>query len=430
MTWMQRFRLRAAEERGSLPMAMIAVIVVGGLTTAITADVVVGQQQARHDVVYESSLQAAEDGLERMVAQVEAGSQGASFTLPAYDVNGAEVEGSATRSSSGDWVFRAQGTDPDGVQRQVEMRMDMLGIFNFAAFGRVAIGLRGGNGADSYRSGTFDQATTPPGFAVSATGSAVCGDRMCNPTGNGVVGTNGALFLRGEDLANANYAEIHFANEVIPVDERLPGATGFCDGANTTCSTATETSCGLRGAGVNKLQYCAEPIELPEVVLPSTPTTAFDGTGTLGPGTHVFTNATLNSGTVITGTPSNPTIIYLTGQLNASGNVNWNTAANEPRPSPGLLIFSTSTGVAIQVGNHSNISAAIYAPNGSFDGNAQSGLYGSVVANDANTNGGFHVHYDDALSDVTDGADQQAASWIECEADPATFLGSTAVTCR
>ncbi len=50
-------------ERGSLPMAMLAILIVGSLATVLVGTVVVGQRQTRFDQGFEQSLQVAETGL-------------------------------------------------------------------------------------------------------------------------------------------------------------------------------------------------------------------------------------------------------------------------------------------------------------------------------------------------------------------------------
>ncbi len=433
-------RYRLADDRGSLPIAMLAVLVVAALVSVVLSSVVTGQRQTRFDESFEQALQIAEVGLERMVALVESREATDSFTVCAAPpagcpVDGGQYWGEAVKDSADDWTIEAQGRASDGTVRSLQAVVDVRSLFNLAAFGKFFSDFNGGNGADSYRSGSWNLSVYPRTFTQSDTGSNICMDgtsspadpsrssdsdvRMCTPTGNGVVATNGELFLKGGVIDDTDYVEIHHARDRI--SDPLPDATGYCKGVATTCSTPYETECDVRGAGAKKLQYCRDPIVLPSdpVTPPSAPTGAFDGAGaTLAAGVHVFTNVTLYTSTVVQGTPENPTIIYLTGKLAIPNreyvNFRTNAAGNKvPRPSPSLLIFSSGSGPALDFGNHASFAGAVYAPSAGFTGGAQGNVYGSMIAGSINNNGGWNFHYDEALAEVTVGAPLQASDWTE-----------------
>lgn len=416
---------RLGEERGSLPLALLAMLIVGSVISVTTATVITGQQQSRFDQGFEQSLPIAEVGLDRMVSLVESRAMTESFTMPSTPAGGGTYAGQAVRSD-GTWAITSTGTAADGTQRMVQATVANASVFDQAAFGLHGANLGGGNRADSYRSGTW----SGPIFTRLENLGLVCdardrpdplsGDRICpaRATGNGVISTNGVLKLNGTATFGAvDGAEIHYASEVVA--DPLPGATGRCDGPLTCDGYNQPRDATLPVAdGNRKLEYFRERVDPPPVTLPSSPVGEFDGANkTLGPGTYVFTNATLYSTTTFTGTPENPVVIYLTGTLRVSKQQDINfdimNAVFGPRPSPSLLIFSATAGTAFDLSNQVRISAALYGPNGSFAGGAQSQLFGAVVANSINNNGGWKFHYDEALREVTTGGVPRASGWVE-----------------
>ncbi|MBW3557686.1 MAG: hypothetical protein KY454_12215 [Actinobacteria bacterium] len=405
-------------ERGSLPLAMLAVLVVGSLVTVLVGTVVVGERQTRFDQGFEQSLQVAETGLERMVHLVASGQRTQTFDLAETDTPGGRYSGRATRNRR-DWLLEAAGTAANGTSRTVSITVSIESLFGVAAYGRTQVALRGDNAADSYASGTFNNVGV---FNLLGSGSNICrtggatadpfnpahsGDtRMCTPTGNGVVATNEELFLLGGVIGRVDRAEVHYARE--NVSDPLPGATGFCGGVTETC-------------GSPKLAYFREPIELqPDPVVPPADLTnrgSFSGS-VLPAGRQLYTNVTLDTNTVIQGTPENPTVLYLTGTLTVPNQavVNFRQTLDGrwvPKPTPGLLIFSAGVGPALRFGNHASFSGAVYAPRATFSGGAAGNVYGSMVTGSISTQGSWNFHYDDVLGDVDTEARRVIRNWRE-----------------
>ncbi len=403
-------------ERGSLPVVMLAILVVGSLITALVGTVVTGQRQTRFDQGFEQSLQVAEIGIERMRFLIKSGARTDDFSLPESAVPGGRYGGTADRDGR-TWALSSTGIADDGTSRTVALTLTARSVFGVAAFGRTRVELRGNNSADSYRSGTF---TPPSGFSLSASGSNICDGlsaadpfspaastttRMCSPTGEGVVATNAELYLRGGVIDSVDRAEIHYAREEVAAP--LEGATGFCGGVTATC-------------GSERLAYFTDPIELdPDPVIPPADLTnqgPFDG-GTLPAGRQLYTNVTLDTSTVVQGTPSNPTVIYLTGTLTVPNGevVNFQLVGGRwvPKPAPGLLIFSAGVGPALRFGNHASFAGAVYGPRATFSGGAAGNIYGSMVTGSISTQGSWNFHYDQALGDVETEARHVATHWAE-----------------
>lgn len=413
-------RSPCVDDRGSLPLALLAVLVVGALVTVLLTTIVTGQSQTRFDQGYEQALQVAESGLDRMAHLVRTGQRDSDFSVDGSGESGT-YEGTAVRDERGDWELTATGTAPGGTTRTVRTTIRWESVFGVAAFGRTQVGMRGGNTADSFQSGVLDPVNDT--FDPTAGGSDIClsdgttadptkaadssDTRMCNPTGNGVVATNEELFLRGGVIDEVDRAEVHYARE--GVSDPLPGATGYCGGVTETCAS-------------DKLAYFREPLELePDPVVPPADLTnqgAFSG-GTLPAGRQLYTNVTLDSDTVVEGTPTDPTVVYLTGTLRVPNGavVNFQEDSDGnptvPEPPPSLLVFSSGVGPALRFGNHASFSGAVFAPRAAFSGGAAGNIYGAVVTGSVSTQGSWNFHYDDALGDVETEAKQEVEEWRE-----------------
>jgi hypothetical protein len=395
---------------------MLAILIIGSLVTVLVGTVVAGQRQTRFDQGFEQSLHVAETGLDRMIYLIESAQRTDDFSVPETAVAGGHYSGAAERTGR-DWEVTATGTAPDGTSRTVTITITTESVFRLAAYGRTLLELRGSNSADSYRSGTFAESGL---FSLLAGGSSICygldpanpfnpahsdATAMCSPTGNGVVATNGELYLLGQVIDDVDRAEIHYGRE--NVADPLPGATGFCGGVTETCASP-------------KLAYFREPIELePDPVVPPAELInqgSFTGT-TLPAGPQLYTNVTLRTDTVVEGTADNPSIVYLTGTLTVPNGavVNFLNVAgiSVPKPSPGLLIFSAGIGPALRFGNHASFSGAVYAPRATFSGGAAGNIYGSMVTGSISTQGGWNFHYDDALGDVETEARRVRSRWSE-----------------
>lgn len=455
---------RFSDERGSLPFALLAVIIVTGLVTVVTSTTIAGQKQTRFDQGFEQSLQVAEIGLDSAVTLV------ASKTLSDADspyepcpaggctAAGGTYDVRAELDPAGYWVVSSTGTAADGTSRTVESKIGWKSVFNVAAFGKVFADFNGGNGADSYRSGTYNADKTV--FTENKADELICKESggggyanptlssdsnvgMCTPTYKGVVATNGELRLKGNVWDETDYAEIHYAKEKIA--DPLPDATGYCKSQGTSCPTTFELSCDVReapgvvpGTSVDRLQYCRDPLVVPND--PVTPPAGLTNQGVfdaqtlapadnrMPPGPQLYTDVTLNAGTVIEGTAENPTVIYMTGTLTIPplsnpdptkrGIVNFQPGPNGtliPRPAPSLLVFSSSQNgdAGLDFGGAASFAGAVHAPNAGFAGGSQGNVYGGIIALNINNTGGWNFHYDEALGDVTVHGTLVNSDWVE-----------------
>jgi hypothetical protein len=423
---MRNLRRRMASDEGSLMVSLLAVLILTSLVAVTIATVATGQKQTRFDNSFERALQVAEYGLDEMAALVQSdptAPDGAFAPIEGEVSSGGKFATTATRT--GDvWTIESTGVSPDGRERRLQAQVEVTGLFNLAVFGKIFVDFNGGNGASSYNS---ESNSTVCHTDSTSRADVVAGDfsvEPCFQTGQGVVATNGKLFLKGQAAADADRMEIHFARdeEYLAGLEPLEGATGYCNGVPATCGAYNEFVTDAAGDSVRRLSYFRKPIELPAITVcdglgaPS----GFNGNGSLGGGVYNFTDVTLRESTVFTGTPENPTVICMSGKLTVPNHnaVNFEPApagGTQPRPPGSLFIFNrySGTGTGIDMGTHAAISAAIYAPDASFQGGAQGNVFGTLIAHSIDNNGGWNFHYDEALGRAKINAPVRMSDWTE-----------------
>ena len=443
-------------EDGSLPLAMLAVLVVTALTAVATMTMVMGQTQTRRDQDFEQSLQVADTGLNRMITLIETRDREASFCIgtPPTDLPGYQAicvvsntitappgyTGQAIRNDAQDlWTLTVRGTI-NARARTLQATIPMGSPFTYAPLGRQRIELQGGNRADSYRSGTFSNGS-PRTFTARAYSTYLDNSNaVTDKTGKGFFATEGPLTLNGQSFDQSDGAHIWYVKN--PgyaggnyVSDPLPGATGICVGVTQTCNgyNVIRDPALPFGDGNRRLEYKRDRVKMPPLRVPTQPTLHYDGTnktlvgmsvadpanGKLANQPYVFRSAKLYSSTTIAGTPTDPTVIYLTGELTAPAHsrINFqpdpgNAALLRPKPSSGLLIYSIMTGTAVQFATGVQISGGIYAPYGSFSGGSQGEIFGALVADWIRTTGGWQFHYDETMGELK-GGDLKAVDWVE-----------------
>jgi hypothetical protein len=443
-------------EDGSLPLAMMSVLIVTALTAVATSTMVLGQAQVRRDQAFEQALQVADTGLNRMITLVETRDREATFcmgtpptTLPGYlpvcTVSNtvtapSTYSGQAIRDETLDaWTLTVRAT-VNGRSRTIQSVVPMGSPFTDAAVGRQKIELQGGNRADSFRSGTFSNGS-PRTFAHRPYADYLNTDNSIkDPTKKGFFVTEGPLNLNGQSFQQSDGAKIWYAKNpgylgTNYVSTPLPGATGICEGVTETCQgyNVPRDAALPFGDGNRRLEYYRDRVKMPPLRVPTQPFQHFDGTnktlvpisqadpvhGKLAGQPYVFRSAKLYSTTTFTGTAVDPVVIYVTGEFTAPSHqlINFETdplapTLKRPRPSPSLLMYSTMVGNAVQLSTGVQISGGVYAPYGNFIGGSQGEIFGALTADIIRTNGGWKFHYDETMSEIR-GSDLKAIDWVE-----------------
>lgn len=367
--------LRSADDAGSIPLVLLAAIVLGGLIVALYVDVATGQRLASADRDFHQSVQVADAGLQEAFVSLAALEDTELPPVGEYlegDRSGVlgrgTYEWSARRVDAHKWQVRSVGTFGTH-ERVLEAAMGPENIFALAAFADVLIELRGANWADSYDGSSTD-------------------------SGRGMVGSNQEIVLRGN-------AEVDWVL-------RYGGAT-YNDGGVIRDGGGIETGDhqdlpDLGGRAYSQEGVCSSGPEYDDIA----------DVGTLERGeTYCVAQARFHDGEhLLTGTSTDPTRIFiapsgnleLLGQGNqrcdATSCVNWTVGEDQPAATD-LEIYLASGGGEVLANNYSVIAAGIYAPYSNCSGpNAQGDVYGSIVCRTLDSKGGWNFHYDERFDEV------------------------------
>jgi hypothetical protein len=371
-------------ERGSLPMVLLAAIVLGGVVISLFGYVATGQRTARQDRDFNRAIQVADAGIQNAFSDL-AGLDPDDPSLPPIggtltrtgDVDGHPWSTTARRVSRTRWQVRSEGV-ADGSTRAIEATIGPRQLFGLAAFADLKIELRGGNDADSY-------------------------DGVSWGTGNGAVGSNNEIVLRGNATvdwvmryANATYSEKGIVVNGVETSEDpayLPplGAEAYADGG--VCFGQTPIAYTGQFALVKGKTYCFTGASFPA-------------------GDHRLVDAASSTDPTVAPVdvdPDGPTRIYIAPSgnlvLGGQGNGGCDKAACvniDPVDAPAatnLEIYLASGEVLAN--NHTKIAAGIYAQSSNCSGpNAQGDVYGSIICRTLDSKGGWAFHYDDRFKDV------------------------------
>lgn len=219
---MERFHTRrtkqSRQEEGSLLLALLAILIIGGLVTVLMAATVTGQRQVQFDRNFSGAINPASSGIDAATTWIntEEADQGGVVADPStqYTRNGAvDPDGgytftwTASKVNDQRWEITSVGTAPDGTTRTVEASVVPRPLFQFAAFAKTNVGLGGGNSADSYDP---------------------YGDPQLD-TGRGIVGSNGIINIDNNSTAqNTDGVELHNYDDDDTLESRIVGNCADC----------------------------------------------------------------------------------------------------------------------------------------------------------------------------------------------------------
>lgn len=353
-------------DEGSLLFALLGVLVVTGIATSLFAVTRNLQDQTRSGRDHQVAITGADAGVHHALTTISLLQDPTVTALQdTSTVGDVDFSWTAERAGAG-WQVRARATK-GGRERVVEAVVERSSRFVIGAFADVAFTMRGGNGVDSYNSST------------SAT-----------DTGNGSVGTNGALEMNG----NAHADRIHLfgpnatctksgcdSGQLVGVNEPLD-----VDAMTAAIQAEMDAACGGNHSGW--LASAGGPL--------------------VGGTTYCFSDMTVDADVVLQGASSaNPVTIYLSGDFDMANHVRLNCAgcgAGSTPDAAGLQVYGTGT--SFRLGNHAWLAAAIAVPNASCQGspsNAQAEVFGAMVCDDLSNQGGWNFHFDDSLLDLGNG---------------------------
>lgn len=354
------------DDEGSVVLALLLVLTLGGLSLALLAATVSHISSAERDKTFTGAAPVGDAGIGQGLLVLNSGgvppssSQALTQSGRTTDWSGTAVVDPTFRAPTS---YTLSSTTRDA-GRQFRAEAVQGRRFAVAAFADRSIVFNGSNSADSYNSRT---GTT-------------------NATGRGRVGSNGSVTLHGASTT---------VDGVDLYDWTTSPNAGRCSHSGaSTCSTSLVTvpeRFDLSSAASTSF-IRAELNGCPTTALTS-PTT----TSTLPAGKSCYSSVKLQGDITIAG----PTVLYVSGDVVIEHHLKINYSAGVV-PNPSLLQIYL-LGTTFNMNNHSTLVAAVYAPLATCRGGAQSNVYGSLVCGTIANTGGWGFHYDEALGAIGDG---------------------------
>lgn len=417
---MTAVRRLVRSDRGSVPLALLVVVIMAGMTSIVFARMTAEQRSVRHDTEFTTSIHAAEAGIEEAAFRANnhllIGTSGAG----SGSANGFDYDWTATRDDEADpWIVTAIGTGPTDVSRTVVAELADRPLFDNALATHLGVNFQGGNAADSYNSATQERCAgpSPDCFGIVASNGNI-------DMGSSGGGTNYADRVHVHDWANPDntgpdrcgpdnsiYCEEdrdplpqHRVNIDDPLDIR--GQVGLVEdlledcGENPPNWTASEhisgadpsaavldPSVALSHPEVGTFYCFGEMLFDTKTELPASVTADNGLVIVVRDRIKIEGNVEINCPGCASGFPSSP-------DMPAARRLQILTLA-EDQPANGNNVLA-----AIQIRQHAKLGAAIYAPNascGNQQSNAQVEIYGSLTCKTVLNQGGWQFHYDEDL---------------------------------
>lgn len=405
MTLQTRRFDRLATQDGSMILALLASIIVGGLIITLVATTMTGQQATRGDRDFQSAINGADAAVQQAYTVVSRIGEDddpvcASGSVPTGDcVLNDEHLGldtdlgdlqdfawTATQISPVRWEVRGSGF-VDGVERVVEADLAQDAIFQVGAFADIGFTMRGSNFVRSYNASAAN-------------------------TGNGSIGSNGLITINGNSRA-----------DIINLFGPSARCSGSCGGSGISGGGESVETGFSEVFDVDAIEDAIR--EAMDAACPSATLPSYDPNvhGVLQGGeTYCFQQIDLPNRTEFRissdASFSNPVNVYVRENVVIGNHSEINCftgcGGSADRPDSGALQIFT-LGEKFQLGNQSQAAFAVAAPAAACEGspsNAQVIIYGAMVCNDLRNQGGWDFRFDERLAAI--GAGQfRITDWRE-----------------
>jgi hypothetical protein len=423
----------AGDDRGSIMLALLAIVILTSVVTAGLVTVVTGQTQTRHDNAFALALTGAETGLDTMVARIKAAPLVSSqATIAGTNSTGAAYVTQAS-DSSGVWSLDSVGTakTPNGtITREVQETVSVKGLYTVPLFGNTALTMGSGSGVNEYDSGAAGSAAPTSCTQLPDTGIlGLIATTMCTPAiaSTGPAATDGSLTMSGADTSKFSAVDV---DNAAPTGYADPDATGKCVGDTTACASSTvvrqsdpltyppSTACSA-GIGVNASAIAGSSYLAAGAV--------YNILGNLTFNAAVTANLTNLAASAVTLCFNGNLLIPSLGALGVT--LPWNSYISSvlplqyaPRPPATLMLIDTATSPGsstITIGDGLNpetvLSGVIYAPNATCVVSGHLDLYGTLICGSISAPGGVSVHYDKELSTINTEDTVTVSNWREVD---------------
>lgn len=288
-------------------------------------------------------------------------------------------------------VITATGHVPDSsttnrIERDilVDIAVTIKSPFNYAGYGKSVVALSGGGQTDSYDSslGAYGGGNVGSGGDLGTDSSAA-----------------GAITLEGTSIVNGNANTGSGGTVTVGADATLNGTPSDSCAENYNSVTIPSDLDALTSGGNYSLtspsSLSAGDYKFSSISLSS------DGVLTLNGTVRIYVSGNIN----ITGNAqivvSDNVHIYTDGKVSAAGN----GIANNTNIPANLLIYSTYSGGGdgVKFSGSSDFYGAVLAPDARIKISGGGDAYGSLIGDNFTVTGGGNIHYDEALTSVTEG---------------------------
>jgi hypothetical protein len=350
-------------EDGSLPMVMLAAIIIGGVVITLFSTVSLGQETARRDRDWNGAIQSADAGVQHALSVLRDVPVGdnppcdptGSGSCTSVLGDGSQYTWEYDRLGPENWDVRSTGVN-NGQERVVEANIGPRQMFPVSILAKTRVRYNGGgNGTEPFSVGTFDEVTINGGPANASVGAIV----LYGPPPHNV-NAGGQPVSTGGDIELENLGEAAFR----------PG--GACHGATVSDVYPAQASDPQRYGQT----YCTKTVRFESGHHPLV------GNPSDGPVTVYVDNS------------GNDAVIVRPG-----ARANWSATGDTPGDASMLQIFAGGGPVTFH--GTAKISAAIWAPESTCTSNGTPDVAGGLICNEVVLNGNFW--YDAQVGGIVDG---------------------------
>jgi type II secretory pathway pseudopilin PulG len=394
-------------QEGSLTLALLAAMIVGGLVLTLVATTITGTRAVRDDRSYQTAINGADAAMQQAVTYIsqlpdgeapacESGTPGNQCVLSldflGFDEqlgDGATLDWTATQINESRWELRGSGFVGD-VERVIEADIAKDAFFTIGAFGDKGVDAKGGNGVISFNGSVSNTGRGAvgsngeirlPGNA-RADIAALFGPAVCVPNSNG---------CKPENITYTTFPDVFDVQAVYDAIETYRDA-------NCTESLGTLTALNTTWEGGKT--YCYTSIKTPK-----DSKITLSGASTDSP-VLVFVDELLEFGRF--------------SEINCSPTACLDDGTSKPETAA-LQIYST--GSEALIGGQGQYAFALAAPKADCKGNpsnSQAMIYGSMLCGDLSNQGGWNFAFDERLADLSIGA-WRVTDWREEHPSTSSF---------
>lgn len=396
---LKALRARAADEGGSVAVAVIAVVVASMVLLSMARSVESGLATARVDQNRINAFQHANAGIDLALYRIDRQEFTGGNVVTTADgftdsvtVDGSTYDVVATRSTTweGAWIVRSTGTEPSGHRRQVIATVNTSRLFDNGFFTIRDFNLTGNQSSPV----AYDSRTCP-------TASLDC-EILPVPSR---IGTNARITgaTATVEAFKARWSGFDMYGRATQAEADMACDDGGCGTAPKVAAIAN--------------QAVPEVPSVPDDVEPC-PSGGNVRGGSIAAGDYVCDSLQLGGTVTIPGGYDDRVRIWVNGAFT----LETGAVVNRAQPTPKLQIFQTGDPDA-GGGNgdicNGELWALLYAPHLVIDcrGSHQPSLYGAVIAQFHDGRGHhFDFHYDVRASDVARDERYTITDWRECPA--------------